>query len=109
MNRANSHITQAFVDRLVRDRPDATGGEILAVFEPAHRLAAQALLRWPPGPRRPSVTDEPLRVPGKIERVHTPLVRDLEHRLAQGPANPRPTGRVNVGTIPAYPGDPSED
>lgn len=96
---------QTLVDRLVLAHPNATTAELSDLWVAASGESKADkfywLVRWPPGVERPSVT--PIPRPAS-ERARTPLVADLEARLAAGPKNPRPHRRVDTGN-PASDGE----
>ena len=94
-------LTQRFADNLVRSHPDHTAGQLLALVAPERRAELARHLRYVP-PR------EDPRLRRKRERIRTPMVMDLEKRLAAGVTRPRPTGPVNTGGGRDQPSDPKE-
>lgn len=103
-----SSASQRFADRLVSSNPDATSGELLAMVVPERRAALAKLLRYVP-PAGAVSTETTLR--RKRDRAVTPLVADLQRRLAERATikhRSRPTGPVNTGCGADNPHDPKE-
>lgn len=97
---------QVFADRLVRDHPGATSGELLATVAPERRAELATHLRYvAPAPR------EDRRLKRKRDRAVSPLVADLRRRLAERATKPRsrPTAHVDTGAGADHPSDPKEN
>jgi hypothetical protein len=97
-----SRLRQAAVDELVASHPTWTTGQLTEWWvahdsDPNARAELGRYLRWPPEVPKPGQVNVDPRLKRQRERVRTPLVLDLERRLAEGTKNPRPTQRVDVG------------
>lgn len=110
---------QAFVDRLVADNPGASNDELLAMVHPSRRASLSKLLPTLADhygtvtdiePRPLASFTTPTTKPQRT-RAYTPMVADLERRLAAAKAKTKrsvPGGRVNLGNA-SRPGDQADD